>query len=47
MARAHWPGGCWTILFSFDDAWETEPIRKISFYFCLAALFLRLGVVPS
>src|ERR1019366_87212 len=35
------------IPFSFDDAWETEPIRKISFYFCLAALFLRLGVVPE
>jgi len=32
---------------SFDDAWEIEPVRKISFYFCLAALFLRLGVVPE
>jgi O-antigen ligase len=32
---------------SFDDAWEVEPVRKISFYFCLAALFLRLGVVPE
>ncbi|HEY9140535.1 MAG TPA: O-antigen ligase family protein [Bryobacteraceae bacterium] len=32
---------------SFEDAWETEPIRKISLYFCLAALFLRLSVLPE
>jgi O-antigen ligase len=32
---------------SSDEAWETEPVRKISFYFCLAALFLRFGVVPE
>lgn len=30
-----------------EDAWETHPIRKISFYFCLAALFLRLSVLPE
>ena len=33
--------------FSLEDAWETEPIRKIAFYFCLAALFLRLSVLPE
>jgi O-antigen ligase len=32
---------------SLEDAWEAEPIRKISFYFCLAALFLRLSVLPE
>jgi O-antigen ligase len=32
---------------SIEDAWETEPVRKISFYFCLAALFLRLSVLPE
>ncbi|MGA2150461.1 MAG: O-antigen ligase family protein [Bryobacteraceae bacterium] len=32
---------------SIEDAWEAEPIRKISFYFCLAALFLRLSVLPE
>jgi len=29
------------------DAWETHPIRKISLYFCLATLFLRLSVLPE
>ena len=33
--------------FSLSDDWETQPIRKISFYFCLAALFLRLSVLPE
>jgi O-antigen ligase len=32
---------------SFEDALETEPIRKVAFYFCLAALFLRLSVLPE
>jgi O-antigen ligase len=32
---------------SFDDVWEVEPIRRVSFYFCLAALFLRLSVLPE
>jgi len=30
-----------------EDAWETHPIRKLSLYFCLAALFLRLSVLPE
>jgi len=34
-------------LLSAEDAWETHPIRKISLYFCLAALFLRLSVIPE
>ncbi len=29
------------------DAWETHPVRKISLYFCLATLFLRLSVLPE
>ncbi|MGD0667769.1 MAG: O-antigen ligase family protein [Bryobacteraceae bacterium] len=32
---------------SLDDAWETHSLRKISFYFCLATLFLRLSVLPE
>lgn len=32
---------------SDEDAWETHALRKISFYFCLAALFLRLSVLPE
>jgi O-antigen ligase len=31
----------------FADAWETHPVRKISVYFCLATLFLRLSVLPE
>ena len=30
-----------------EDAWESHPIRKISLYFCLATLFLRLSVLPE
>jgi O-antigen ligase len=30
-----------------EDLWETEAIRRISFRFCLAALFLRLSVLPE
>lgn len=33
--------------FSRADDWEAQPIRKISFYCCLAALFLRLSVLPE
>jgi O-antigen ligase len=29
------------------DDWEMHPIRRISLYFCLAALFLRLSVLPE
>jgi len=32
---------------SAEDAWESHPIRKISLYFCLASLFLRLSVLPE
>ena len=32
---------------AFADAWETHPVRKISVYFCLATLFLRLSVLPE
>jgi len=32
---------------SLEDDWETAPIRKISLYFCLAALFLRVSVLPE
>jgi O-antigen ligase len=31
----------------FADAWETHPVRKVSVYFCLATLFLRLSVLPE
>ena len=33
--------------FVFVDAWENHPVRKISIYFCLATLFLRLSVLPE
>jgi O-antigen ligase len=29
------------------DAWESHPVRKLSLYFCLATLFLRLSVLPE
>jgi len=29
------------------EAWEIHPVRKISLYFCLATLFLRLSVLPE
>jgi len=31
----------------FADVWEAHPVRKISLYFCLATLFLRLSVLPE
>jgi len=35
------------VLPSAEDLWENEAIRRISFRFCLAALFLRLSVLPE
>ncbi len=32
---------------SFEDVWETHPVRRLSFYCCLATLFLRLSVLPE